>query len=168
VARLTKALPSADKRLQETIQKRRAAFANAKTSITDGARVFEKSCSICHQLAGRGAKVGPQLDGVGNRGLDRLLEDIIDPNRNVDLAFRSSTLSLKSGQILTGLVLREEGELLVLADNQGKEVRVPKSTIEDRSTTQLSPMPANFVDQVAETDFYNLLAFLLSLKPPAR
>jgi putative heme-binding domain-containing protein len=168
VARLTKALPTADKRLQETTQKRRATFANAKTSVTDGARIFEKNCSICHQLAGRGAKVGPQLDGVGNRGLDRLLEDIIDPNRNVDLAFRSSTLSLKSGQILTGLVLREEGELLVLADNQGKEVRIPKSSIEERSTTQLSPMPANFVDQVPESDFYNLLAFLLAQRPPAR
>jgi putative heme-binding domain-containing protein len=165
VARLTKSLPTADKRLQETIEKRRSAFAAAKTSVSDGARIFEKNCAICHQLAGRGAKVGPQLDGVGNRGLDRLLEDIIDPNRNVDLAFRSSTLSLKSGQLVTGLVLREEGELLVLADNQGKEVRISKSSIEERSSTQLSPMPANFVDQVPEKDFNNLLAFLLAQKP---
>src|SRR5205807_9292120 len=106
--------------------------------------------SICHQVGGKGAKVGPNLDGIGNRGLERLLEDIIDPNRNVDQAFRSTTLSLKNGQILSGLVLREEGEVVILADAQGKEVRVTRSSIEERSTSQLSPMPANLVDQIPE------------------
>ena len=38
--------------------------------------------------AGKGAKVGPQLDGIGTRGLDRLMEDILDPNRNVDQTLR--------------------------------------------------------------------------------
>ena len=65
-----------------------------------------------------------------------------------------------------GLVLREEGEVVVLADTQGKEVRVAKSAIDDRTVSQTSPMPANFVDQVPEADFYNLLAFLLAQRPP--
>jgi hypothetical protein len=74
---------------------------------------------------------------------------------------------LKSGQIVSGLLLREEGEVLILADSQGKEVRVPKSSVEERSISPLSPMPANLVDQIAEDDFYRLLAFLLSHREPA-
>ena len=116
-------------------------------------------------MGGKGAKIGPQLDGVGVRGLDRLLEDMLDPNRNVDQAFRSSTLALKNGQIVNGLVLREEGEVVVLADAQGKEVRIPKHTIEERTVSSLSPMPANLVDQIPETDFYHLLAYLLAQRP---
>ena len=58
-------------------------------------------------------QIGPQLDGIGIRGLDRLLEDTLDPNRNVDQAFRATTLVLKNGQILSGLVLREEGAIVV-------------------------------------------------------
>jgi putative heme-binding domain-containing protein len=162
VARLTKSLPAADKRLQELIDKRRNGLKSAKPDPARGALVFQKSCAICHQIAGKGAKVGPQLDGVGNRGLDRLLEDIIDPNRNVDLAFRSSSLLLKSGQIVTGLVLREEGQIVVIADNQGKEVRIPRSNIEERSVSALSPMPANLLDEIPEADFYALLAYLLT------
>ena len=65
-----------------------------------------------------------QLDGIGVRGVDRLLEDILDPNRNVDQAFRTTQLALKDGQLIAGLLLREEGEVLVLADAQGKEVRI--------------------------------------------
>ena len=60
--------------------------------------------------------------------------------------------------------------MLIVADSQGKEVRVPKSSVEERTTSPLSPMPANLVDQIAEDDFYRLMAFLLSRReqrPPA-
>jgi putative heme-binding domain-containing protein len=162
LAKLTEGLPPADQRLQELFARRREGFGKAKPDANQGARVFEKHCANCHQIANKGAKVGPQLDGIGIRGLDRLLEDILDPNRNVDQAFRATTLGLKNGQTVTGLVLKEEGEVLVLADAQGKEVRVPKNTIEERSVSQLSPMPANLADQIGEADFYNLLSYLLT------
>ncbi|MHC5540663.1 PVC-type heme-binding CxxCH protein, partial [Singulisphaera rosea] len=110
------------------------------------------------------ARVGPQLDGVGVRGVDRLLEDVIDPSRNVDQAFRVTNLALNDGRIVTGLLLKEEGAVYVLADAQGKEVRIPKDQVEERTVSQLSPMPANFVDQIPESEFYDLLAYLLSQK----
>jgi len=167
VAKLTKGLPAADEKLNELIKKRRGSFvaAGKAVDIEAGAKIFEKSCANCHSLGGKGAKVGPQLDGIGARGLDRLLEDIIDPSRNVDQQFRATTLSLKNGQIVTGLVLREEGEIVVIADQQGKEVRVPKDQIDERIVSQLSPMPANLADQIAEADFNHLLAFLLAQRP---
>ncbi len=116
---------------------------------------------VCHTLASKGAKVGPQLDGVGIRGLDRLLEDVLDPNRNVDQNFRMTILNLKDGKVVRGLLLREEGEVYVMADDKGKEVPVPKKDVDDRSTSMQSPMPATFSDQIPEVDFYNLMAFLL-------
>jgi putative heme-binding domain-containing protein len=161
LAKLTKGLPPADQKLQELMKQRRAGFLKVKADATAGAKVFEKHCANCHQLGGHGAKVGPQLDGIGIRGLDRLLEDTLDPNRNVDQAFRLTTLSLKKGQVVSGLLLKEEGEVFVLADAQGKEVRVPKDEVDERATSQQSPMPANFADQVPESDFYDLLAYLL-------
>jgi putative heme-binding domain-containing protein len=166
VAKLTQGLPPADQRIQELLQRRQAGFARARKDEQKGAVVFEKSCAVCHQLSNKGAKIGPQLDGVGIRGIDRLLEDILDPNRNVDQAFRSTTLNLKNGQVVSGLLLREEGEVLVMADNQGKEVRVPKKSVEERVVSSLSPMPANLMDQIPEEDFYHLLAFLLAQRVP--
>ena len=164
---LLKDLPPADKRVQDLIEKRRAGFLAFPDSgdRVRGASVFEKNCAACHQLEGKGAKVGPQLDGVGLRGLDRLLEDTLDPNRNVDQAFRVTTLALDDGRIASGLLLRQDGEVLVLADAQGKDVRVPVSTVEDRKLSQLSPMPANMAEQIEEADFYHLIAYLLSQRP---
>jgi putative heme-binding domain-containing protein len=161
LAKLTNGLPAIDPRMAALLKSRHDAFAKARTDTALGAKVFEKHCAICHQLGGKGAKIGPQLDGVGIRGIDRLLEDILDPNRNVDQAFRSTTLGLTNGQIVSGLLLKEEGEVYVLADQQGKEVRVPKKDVEEKSQSQLSPMPANQSDQITEADFYHLLAYLL-------
>jgi hypothetical protein len=73
-----------------------------------------------------------------------------------------TTLNMKGGQVIFGLVLREEGEVVVLADQKGKEVRVEKGKIDERIVSQQSPMPANLADDIMEADFYNLMAYLLA------
>ncbi len=166
VAKLTAGLPPADQRIQELLNRRRAGYLAARPDSAVGLKVFEKHCAACHQIANKGSRIGPQLDGIGIRGLDRLLEDTLDPNRNVDQAFRTTVLVLKNGQTVTGLLLKEEGEILVLADQQGKELRIPKGSVEERSNSQMSPMPANLIDQIAEPDFYSLIAYLLSQRVP--
>jgi putative heme-binding domain-containing protein len=170
IARLREGLPPADQKLNALFARRRAGFETAKADPSQGAIVFEKHCANCHQLGGKGSKVGPQLDGIGVRGLDRLMEDVLDPNRNVDQTLRATNIALKNGQVISGLLAREEGEILVMVDSQGKEIRVPRSSVEERTTSPLSPMPANLVDQVDEADFYRLMAFLLAHReerPPA-
>jgi putative heme-binding domain-containing protein len=165
LAKLTAGLPAADARLAQLIESRRKGYLAAKTDAVKGAAVFEKHCGNCHQVAGKGAKIGPQLDGIGLRGLERLLEDVLDPNRNVDQAFRLTEITTVKGQVIPGLLLREEGAVLVLADSQGKEVRVRAADVDKRTTSQVSPMPANLAEQIAEADFYHLMAYLLSLRP---
>ncbi len=162
VAKLTKGLPSADQRLQDLIGQRRTGYQKAQPDIKVGGQIFEKHCAACHQIANKGAKIGPQLDGVGIRGLERILEDILDPNRNVDQAFRTTSLVLNNGQLVNGLLLRQDGTVLVLADNAGKEVRIPAGDVQERAVVALSPMPGNFGEQIPETDFYHLMGYLLS------
>jgi putative heme-binding domain-containing protein len=132
----------------------------------EGAKVFVKNCAICHQIDGNGAVIGPQLDGVGSRGLERILEDVLDPNRNVDVNFRTHILVLKEGDVISGLFRREEGELMVIADSTGKEISVPKKQIESRRESETSLMPANFDDIIPENEFQDLMAFLLSKGVP--
>jgi putative heme-binding domain-containing protein len=162
LAKLTSGLPAADQRIAELIAKRSAGFLASKSDPEVGVKVYEKHCAACHQIGGKGAKIGPQLDGIGVRGVTRILEDILDPNLNVDQAFRSTRLTLANGQFVSGLVLREEGEVIVIADGQGKEQRVPKASIDERLVSQVSPMPSNFAEQIGEAELHHLLAYLLA------
>jgi len=164
LADLTKGLPPADQKLAELLKVRNTKFAGVKADKEAGAKLFTKHCAACHRIGNDGGKVGPNLDGVGLRGIERILEDTLDPNRNVDAAFRARVLNLVDGTTKTGLMLRVEGEVLVMADDQGKEYRVPTKDIEKNRETSLSPMPANFGEAIPEADFYHLLAYLLDQK----
>lgn len=165
IAALTKGLPTADQKMLGLMKQRSGAFAKVKPDPMLGKAVFTKNCAICHQIGNEGTKIGPQLDGIGGRGLDRLLEDVLDPNRNVDAAFRQTTLLLKDGKSVVGLLLREEGQIVVMADDKGKEVRVPKDDIDAKRNSLLSPMPANLSEALPEKDFHDLMAYLLTQRP---
>jgi putative heme-binding domain-containing protein len=161
VAQLTRGLPAVSDELQQLIARRRAAYDPAAASAERGAKVFAKNCAACHRVKDQGATIGPQLDGVGKRGVERVMEDVLDPNRNVDAAFRQTIVQLRGGDSTAGLVRREDGELLVLSDSTGKDFSVPKSKIARRAASTLSPMPSNFAETIPPQDFNDLLAFLL-------
>ena len=169
LTKLTANLAPPDEARQKLIESRRVAYKAATPSATAGAAVFKQNCAICHSIDGQGALIAPQLDGIGGRGLDRVLEDVLDPSRNVDRAFRTTVLVLKDGDVQTGLFRREEGEMLVLAESTGKEVSVAKKDVKERRESETSLMPDNFSDVIPPNDFNNLMAFLLSkaVKPPA-
>ena len=165
---LTAGLQPADKRIQQVIGKVAGHFGKAGGSAAAGAELFTRHCAACHRLAERGGLVGPQLDGIGQRGPERLLEDILDPNRNVDEAFRTTIATLADGRVVAGLRLREEGADVVFADAAGKEVRVPQGAIEETTISPLSPMPANMIDQVGAGNLPDLLAYLLQQPAAAK
>ncbi len=162
IATLTASLPSENEQLLKLIDERRSQYSASKAFADKGAAVFEKNCAICHQVGGKGQKIGPQLDGIGARGLARLVEDVLDPNRNVDPAFRAITMQMNDGRVLVGLIRRTEGETIVLADNKGKEFTVSKGDIEEQQPSTLSLMPANVGEIVSPEDFQHLMSFLLS------
>ncbi|MDR3623282.1 MAG: c-type cytochrome [Paludisphaera borealis] len=162
IKKLLAGLPPADQKLRELLDARRAGFQAAPHDVAAGAKVYETNCAICHQMEGKGARIGPQLDGVGTRGLERLLEDVLDPNRNVDQMFRVTSLALKDGRVVAGLLLRQEGQVVIIADALGKEVRVPQDEIDEKQVVQMSPMPADMARLIPEADFYHLLDYLLS------
>jgi putative heme-binding domain-containing protein len=164
IAELTKGLPPPDLKTAIILKQRTERFASAKADKSLGKKVFVQHCAACHKIGDEGGKVGPQLDGIGIRGLERLLEDTLDPNRNVDQAFRARVVNLADGTTKTGLMLRVEGEVVVFADDQGKEFRVPKKDIESNRETALSPMPANVAEIIPEADFFHLIAYLLDQK----
>ncbi len=165
IAAKTKDLPPAAAEIDALLAARlkgfQAAQAGGTAKAAAGQLIFTTHCAICHQIGGQGKIVGPQLDGARNRGAERLVEDILDPNRAVDPVFHLHIVKMKDATVIAGLQRREEGATLVFADAAGQEHSVEKSQISDNSETHLSLMPAVFGESIPEADFYHLLAYLL-------
>jgi putative heme-binding domain-containing protein len=160
-AALVKNLPSEDARLDAVIFARAAAYATAKPDATHGAALFTQNCAVCHRIKNNGGNIGPSLDGIGSRGVQRLIEDILDPSRNIDPTFRLTTLTLKSGETKSGLNLRNEGDRVLLRDPATTEdLNLSAADIKSTTPSAVSPMPAAFESVLSEPDFFDLISFL--------
>jgi putative heme-binding domain-containing protein len=153
-------LPNEDATVETLLAERRRQVEETQGNVDTGKELFRKNCQVCHQLGGEGRQVGPNLDGIANRGLQRMLEDVLAPNRNVDVAFRTTTVVTTDGKALSGLVKELEQDRLSLTDSQAKETILNLSEVEERKSSTASPMPANFGETLTVPEFRDLIAFL--------
>jgi putative heme-binding domain-containing protein len=163
---LTANLEQIDAEKQSIISGRIADYNNLqeKPDPQTGQTVFVKNCSPCHSLKGQGGAIGPQLDGVGKWGVGPLTEKILDPNRNISENFRTYTLKMKDGKVLSGLYRRDEGQVIVFANAAGQEFSVSKQDIEERKASKYSLMPDQFINSIPVNEFNALISYLLTQK----
>lgn len=160
---ITSGLESVLDERDKLIEARLARF-DPKPDVEKGKAIFINTCTVCHQIDAQGGIIGPQLDGIGNWGRRALTEKILDPNRNISQAFKTYTVTLDDGKVMTGLFRREEGELEIYANASGQEFSVAKKAIKDKKVSQYTLMPDNFGETLSEEDFDDLIAYLLSQK----
>ena len=163
IDQLVERMPDTNPELEKLIKRRKQLLLASDGNAEEGRQVFVKNCANCHQIAGQGAQVGPNLDGIGNRGLDRLLDDILLPNQNVDAAFRVSLISTVDGRLHNGFVRTADPQSsqVTIVDSQGKELVIRKDEINEQKMTRVSPMPANFSETIPQQDFVDLIDYLL-------
>lgn len=149
------------KLLDQLIASRAKSFEAVTPDLEKGSTLFTTHCTACHQIGGKGGLIGPQLDGIGARGVDRLCEDILDPNRNVDAHFHLNQFTMKDGSSIGGFVRSESDQIIRLIDAAGQEHRVPKAAINKKLVSPMSLMPPAFGQTLSEEEFRNLLAYLL-------
>ncbi len=125
-----------------------------------GATVFQKQCSVCHQVQGVGQRIGPDLSGVGSRPKETLLVDLFDPNRQVTPDFISYTLVTRQGQVVTGLLAAETATSVTLRRAEGAQDVVLRSQIEELRSSGKSLMPEGLEQTLMPDDVADLLSFL--------
>lgn len=138
-----------------------AAFKMSSADVEKGKLLYEKNCANCHKLRGAGQLVGPQLDGVGARGPERLAEDVLLPNRNVDKAFRMSSLLMEDDRVIVGLVRETGADELQIVGIDGKSQSIRADQIATRRDTARSLMPDNFSELLSDQDLAHLLQFVM-------
>lgn len=162
-AELTRSLPDEDARLDALIAQRLGAASAFKTDATRGAAVFAQHCATCHRFRNAGGNLGPSLDGSESRTVARLVEDILDPSRNIDPAFRLTTVTLKSGETRSGLNHREQaGQHFLVDPSTAQPISIPAADVAEVAPAALSPMPAAFETVLSAQDLFDVIAYLRS------
>jgi len=136
----------------------------SKADLKKGSLLYDQQCAGCHQLYGRGGKLGPDLTGSGRSNIDYLLENIVDPNSAVSADYRMNILSLKDGRVLSGMIAGQDRNSLTLR-MPGSETVVSKADIKKRETLENSIMPAGLLDNLKQEERRDLIAYLMHSQP---
>ncbi|UUO04935.1 c-type cytochrome [Blastopirellula sp. J2-11] len=133
-----------------------------------GKQVFQSTkaaCSKCHQIAGEGGQVGPDLTTIGrSRGRRDLLESILYPNATFARGFASYVVMTEEGQIFSGIILGESTKELHLGVDKENSVRIANNRIEEIRASDISIMPPDFHRDLSDQDLADLIAYLESRK----
>ena len=134
-------------------------------SVDRGREVFTRHCAACHQVAGAGRQVGPDLAEAADRPIERLVSDIVDPNRSVEPRWEATLIVTTTGDPLEGILVASGRESVVLVRAGGDRITVPREDIEALRAGGRSLMPEGFGRQVPPGDFADLVAFLRGGRP---
>ena len=74
-----------------------------------------------------------------------------------------SVITTEDGGVYSGALIREDKSTIVIRDPDGNEIRVAKSSIDDRQTSPVSMMPASLTASLGEDELVDLISFLAGL-----
>ena len=137
----------------------------------NGERTFASAnCVLCHRFAGNGGATGPDLTQTAGRfGIKDLTEALIDPNKVISDQYRASVVSTVDGNQITGRIVSEnDDELVILIDSEdsSKIATIAAEDVEEVTPSPVSLMPADLLDTLNENEVLDLLAYLLSRGNP--
>ena len=131
-----------------------------------GEKAFKKVCAQCHKIYGQGVDVGPDITRNGRNSFDQLLSNVFDPSLVIGSAYRAHTVATKKGRIITGLVVENSKQRIVLKVQGGKKETIARGDIEFSNESKLSMMPEDLEKLLKPQEIADLFAFLVLDKHP--
>lgn len=127
-----------------------------------GKQHFAKSCAACHRLDGVGYELGPNLATFKYRGAEAILQNVIDPNREVNPQYISYTILTTDERTITGMIESETATHITLVRGDNARDTIPRSEIDQLKSSRVSIMPEGLENQLNPQAMADLLAYLLN------
>ncbi len=132
-----------------------------KGDARKGKLIYTERCVSCHRAEGEGHALGPDIVTVKTTGREKLLVNILDPNREVPPQFLSYAIDTKDGESYTGLVVNESPNSVTLRMAFGQETTVTRANIAKMNSSGQSLMPEGLEAGLTPQDLANLLEFIV-------
>jgi putative membrane-bound dehydrogenase-like protein len=145
---------------RRAVLKRYAPAVDREGDAARGRLVFQKNCATCHNVAGVGTRVGPDIADTRMKTRSQLLSDILNPNGAIDGNYLAYTVATRSGQILSGLIAAESATSLTLKRAEGQTDVILRQDIDEVRSTGASLMPEGLERSIAIDEMSDLLTFL--------
>lgn len=135
-----------------------------------GAFVFytsQASCIKCHLSGADATPLGPDLATLGRDISDQhIIDALLHPSRTIRKGFETTSFSKLDGQLISGLIVSENDQQVVIRDvtNLETEVVLPRKEIDERRVNKKSIMPERLVATLrSEREFLDLVSYVMEV-----
>ncbi len=134
-------------------------------SFANGKQIFEvASCVSCHRMNGAGVAIGPDLAQLDAKMTPaEILRSLLEPSAKVDEKYQTHVFSLKSGKVVTGMILEETPGRIKVIENplaRTEPVLLDRADIEERARSPSSIMPKGLLDKLTKEEILDLIAYI--------
>lgn len=151
---------------EQVMARMRAFLRRTPGDAHQGREIFKKVCGQCHKMHGQGQEVGPDITVNGRASFEQLLSNVFDPSLVIGASYQARTLVTADGQILTGLLVEESEQRVVLKVQGGKLETVARGDVEQLVVSKLSLMPEDLEKQLKPQELADLFAYIALDRPP--
>jgi putative heme-binding domain-containing protein len=130
-----------------------------------GRQIFLDQCARCHTLYGKGGNVGPDLTTYRRDDLESMLRNIVNPSAEIREGYTSYVVATADGRTLTGVLVDQDRNVVVLRGGDSKELTLPRESIEEMKPSTASLMPEGLLKNLSEQQVRDLFAYLRSTQP---
>jgi putative heme-binding domain-containing protein len=131
-----------------------------KGDLVHGKKIYQDRCISCHRLGGEGHALGPDLVTVKNSGKEKMLVNILDPNREVRPDYMSYVVETKDDESYIGLVANETATTVTIRQAYGKENIINRSNIKKMQSQGQSLMPEGLEAGLKPQDLADLMEYI--------
>lgn len=125
-----------------------------------GRKLYEANCGKCHKLGGEGGVIGPELTGANRTDRNYWLQNILQPNALIGRGYQVTKLLIDDGRVISG-ILKDENQDAVTVVTADQTIVVKKSSIEERTLSDVSLMPAGQLETMSENEIRSLFKYLM-------
>jgi putative heme-binding domain-containing protein len=146
---------------KQDLSKKYQAALSERGTAEKGKIVFQKNCSLCHQVRGAdGMAIGPDLGTIHNWSAEAILTHTLNPNLSISSGFDLWAVQLNNGESIQGIIASESPTAVTLRNVGAQDVTIHRNEIKSIKTLNMSIMPENLEEQISIQDMTDLLAFL--------
>jgi putative heme-binding domain-containing protein len=130
-----------------------------------GRKLFADNCGKCHTLFNQGGKIGPDLTAYKRDDLRGILMHVLQPSLEIREGFETFLVQTDDGRQLSGFIADQDSGVVVLRGVDGKNVVVPRDTIEDMRAAPVSLMPEGLLKDLSAEQVRDLFAYVRATQP---
>jgi putative membrane-bound dehydrogenase-like protein len=133
-------------------------------NVKNGRAVFQRTCGPCHKMYGEGGTIGPDLTGSNRANLDYLLFNVLNPNGEVQDAYKMVVITTRDGRTFSGNIAAETPRQVTLRVVGRDAAVINKSDIQSRELTAVSMMPPGLFETLPDREVIDLVAYLRTVE----